>query len=228
MAGAAAHPIFHLAIPPSLFGTVANGIAGVGLDRGARLIIEKPFGRDHDSAVDLNATLHEHFPESAIFRIDHFIGKEAMRSLLVTRFANAIIEPLWNRGVVSSVKITMAEAFGVEDRGAFYDSVGALRDVMQNHLLQMVALLGDGAAGQRSARRRFVTRRPRCSRPPGPSSPSTTCAASTTATSTSPACSPAPTPRPTAPSDSTSTRPGGAACRSSCGRARPSGRPSPR
>jgi glucose-6-phosphate 1-dehydrogenase len=141
-AGAAAHPIFHFAIPPSMFATVAEGIAGVGLAAGARLIVEKPFGRDHESAVELNATLHEHFAESAIFRIDHFVGKEAMRSLLVTRFANAIAEPLWNRNVVSSVKITMAEDFGVEDRGAFYDSVGAMRDVMQNHLLQMVALLG--------------------------------------------------------------------------------------
>lgn len=109
--------------------------------KGARLIIEKPFGRDYDSAVALNATLHEHFSESAIFRIDHFVGKEALRSLLVTRFASAIVEPLWNRNVVSSVKITMAESFGVEDRGSFYDSVGAMRDVMQNHLLQMVALL---------------------------------------------------------------------------------------
>jgi glucose-6-phosphate 1-dehydrogenase len=141
-AGGATHPIFHFAIPPSMFATVAEGIAGVGLDQGARLIIEKPFGRDYDSAVELNATLHEHFAESAIFRIDHFVGKEAMRCLLITRFANAIAEPLWNRNVVSSVKITMAEAFGVEDRGAFYDSVGAMRDVMQNHLLQMVALLG--------------------------------------------------------------------------------------
>jgi glucose-6-phosphate 1-dehydrogenase len=140
-AGRAAHPIFHFAIPPSMFATVAQGIAGVGLDQGARLVIEKPFGRDHDSAVQLNETLHAHFPESAIFRIDHFVGKEALRSLLVTRFANAIVEPLWNRNVVASVKITMAEAFGVEDRGAFYDSVGAMRDVMQNHLLQMVALL---------------------------------------------------------------------------------------
>jgi glucose-6-phosphate 1-dehydrogenase len=135
------HPIFHLAVPPSLFGTVANGIASVGLAEGARLIVEKPFGRDHDSAVELNETLHEHFSESAIFRIDHFVGKEALRSLLVTRFANAITEPMWNRNVVDSVKITMAESFGVEDRGAFYDSVGAMRDVVQNHLLQMVALL---------------------------------------------------------------------------------------
>ena len=140
-AGGAKHPIFHLAVPPSLFVTVATGIAHCGLAEGARLIIEKPFGRDYNSAVALNATLHEYFAESAVFRIDHFVGKEALRSLLVTRFANAIVEPLWNRNVVSSVKITMAEAFGVEDRGSFYDSVGAMRDVMQNHLLQMVALL---------------------------------------------------------------------------------------
>jgi len=141
LAAGAEHPIFHFAIPPSLFATVANGISAAGLAKGSRLIIEKPFGRDYASAVQLNATLHEHFEESAIFRIDHFVGKEALRSLLVTRFANAIVEPLWNRNVVSAVKITMAESFGVEDRGSFYDSVGALRDVMQNHLLQMVALL---------------------------------------------------------------------------------------
>jgi glucose-6-phosphate 1-dehydrogenase len=139
--GAPAHPIFHLAIPPSMFATVASGIAGVGLNQGARLIVEKPFGRDLDSAIELNQILHEHFPEAAIFRIDHFIGKEAMRNLMVTRFTNAILEPLWRRHSVKSVKITMSEAFGVEDRGAFYDSVGAMRDVMQNHLLQMVALL---------------------------------------------------------------------------------------
>lgn len=138
--GVARHPVFHLAIPPSMFATVANGLAGVGLNAGARLVIEKPFGRDLASALELNDALHKHFGESAIFRIDHFLGKEALRSLLVTRFANTILEPLWHRTYVSHVKITMAENFGVEDRGAFYDSVGALRDVMQNHLLQMVAL----------------------------------------------------------------------------------------
>lgn len=135
------HPIFHLAIPPSMFATVAGGIAGGGLNDNARLIVEKPFGRDLASARELNTTLYEHFPESAIFRIDHFIGKEAMRNLLITRFTNAILEPIWHRTYVRAVKITMAEDFGVSARGAFYDSVGALRDVMQNHLLQMVALL---------------------------------------------------------------------------------------
>jgi glucose-6-phosphate 1-dehydrogenase len=139
--GSPSHPIFHLAIPPSMFATVAGGIAGVGLNQGARLIVEKPFGRDLTSATELNAILHEHFPESAIFRIDHFLGKEALRNLMVTRFTNAMAEPLWNRHYIRCVKITMAEAFGVEDRGAFYDSVGAMRDVMQNHLLQMVAML---------------------------------------------------------------------------------------
>jgi glucose-6-phosphate 1-dehydrogenase len=135
------HPIFHLAIPPSLFGRVAEQLANAGLDRGSRLVIEKPFGRDLSSAQALNNTLHQHFDEQAIFRIDHFLGKETLRSLLVSRFSNVLMEPLWNRQYVSAVKITMAEEFGVADRGAFYDSVGALKDVVQNHLLQMVALI---------------------------------------------------------------------------------------
>jgi len=141
LVGSPTHPLFHLAIPPSMFETVAGGIAGVGLHTGARLIVEKPFGRDPASARDLNETLHRFFDEDAIFRIDHFLGKEASRNLLIARFTNTILEPIWRREYVRAVKITMAEAFGVEDRGAFYDSVGALRDVMQNHLLQLVALL---------------------------------------------------------------------------------------
>jgi glucose-6-phosphate 1-dehydrogenase len=140
--GTAQHPIFHLAIPPSMFATVAGGLAGVGLNTGARLVVEKPFGRDLASAQELNGILHQWFDEDSIFRIDHFLGKEALRSLLIARFTNAIVEPLWRRTYVRAVKITMAEAFGVEDRGAFYDSVGTLRDVMQNHLLQVVSLVG--------------------------------------------------------------------------------------
>jgi glucose-6-phosphate 1-dehydrogenase len=139
--GDPAHPIFHLAIPPSMFDTVAGGIAGVGLHEGARLVVEKPFGRDLRSARELSDCLHQWFGESAIFRIDHFIGKESSRNLLITRFTNTLLEPIWRREYVRAVKITMAESFGVDDRGAFYDSVGAMRDVMQNHLLQLVALL---------------------------------------------------------------------------------------
>jgi glucose-6-phosphate 1-dehydrogenase len=139
--GSADHPVFHCAIPPSMFQTVSAGLGSVGLNKGSRLIIEKPFGRDLESAIELNASIHEWFPESAIFRIDHFVGKEAMRNILIVRFANTILEPIWHRNYVRSIRVTMAEAFGVSDRGAFYDSVGALRDVMQNHLLQMVALI---------------------------------------------------------------------------------------
>ena len=139
--GAAKRPLFYLAIPPSLFGPVAGSLATLGYGEAARLIVEKPFGRDLASAKALNATLHASFRESSIFRIDHFLGKEPVQNLLYFRFANTFLEPIWNARYVSSVQITMAEDFGVRGRGNFYEEVGALRDVFQNHLLQVLALL---------------------------------------------------------------------------------------
>ncbi len=139
--GHARRPAHYLAIPPVLFGTVIDGLAAAGLAVNARVIVEKPFGRDLASARKLNAIAHAAFPEDSIFRIDHYLGKEAIMNILYFRFANSFFEPIWNRNYVASVQVTLAERFGVGDRGAFYETAGCLRDVIQNHLFQVVALL---------------------------------------------------------------------------------------
>ena len=133
--------VFYMAIPPSMFPTVATKLASVGLNRRGRIVVEKPFGRNLDSAIELNRTLHEVFSEDHIFRIDHYLGKEAVEDLLVFRFANTLLEPVWNRNYVRSVQVTMSETLDIEGRGSFYEGVGAIRDVLQNHLLQVVSLL---------------------------------------------------------------------------------------
>jgi glucose-6-phosphate 1-dehydrogenase len=139
--GLATRPIHYLAIPPSMFGSVVQGLAKSGSAENARVIVEKPFGRDLQSALSLDTTLHEVFPEKSIFRIDHYLGKEAVQNLLYFRFANTFLEPIWNRDYIKDVQITMAESFGVQGRGAFYEEAGAVRDVVQNHLLQVISLL---------------------------------------------------------------------------------------
>jgi glucose-6-phosphate 1-dehydrogenase len=137
----AERPLHYLAIPPSMFATVTEGLAAADCTDGARVIVEKPFGRDLASARELNRVLHRHVRERDIFRMDHFLGKEPVQNILYLRFANALLEPVWNARHVRSMQITMAEDFGVQGRGAFYEEAGAIRDVLQNHLLQVLALL---------------------------------------------------------------------------------------
>jgi len=162
MLGKAQHPLHYLAIPPSLFETVVKHLDQSGCAAGARVVVEKPFGRDLASARELNRTLHRIFPEDAIFRIDHYLGKEAVQNLLYFRFVNSFLEPLWNRTYIESVQITMAEAFGVQGRGSFYEEVGCLRDVVQNHMLQVLVLLamdaptGHDAEAMRSEKLRLL------------------------------------------------------------------------
>jgi glucose-6-phosphate 1-dehydrogenase len=147
--GEAKRPLHYLAIPPSMFTVVTEGLAQSGAAHNARVVVEKPFGRDLASARELNAILHQHFPERSVFRIDHYLGKEPVQNILYTRFANPMFEPIWNRTYVRSIQITMAERFGIEGRAAFYEEAGALRDVLQNHLLQVLAnLTMDPPTGQ--------------------------------------------------------------------------------
>jgi glucose-6-phosphate 1-dehydrogenase len=154
--------LFYLEVPPPLFGRIAQGISGAGRARGNRIMVEKPFGTDLASAEQLNELMHQYFPEDAIYRVDHWLGLDPVDNLMFTRFANSIVEPLLNRTLVQSIQITMGEAFDVADRGSFYDKTGAIRDVIQNHLLQVLATVladppdGAGLDSWRDAKSRII------------------------------------------------------------------------